>query len=53
MRILFNLFIFYVLYSWVMFFADVNQNYAEKMYTIAYTKYIAQPPQKFEVRQDI
>lgn len=36
-----------------MFFADVNQNYAEKMYTIAYTNYTTQPSSKYEVKQDI
>ena len=53
MKILFNLFIVYILYSWVMFFVDVNKKYAEKMFTIAYTKNITQPPTKYEVRQDI
>jgi hypothetical protein len=52
MKILFNLFIVYILYSWVMFFVDVNNTYAEKMYTIAYTKYITQPPSEFKVNQN-
>ena len=49
MKALFNLFIFYILYSWIMFFVDVNRVYSEKMYTITYTKFTTQAPQKYEV----
>ena len=53
MKTLFNLFILYILYSWIMFFVDVNRVYCEKMFTVAYTNYVTEPTKSYELNHNL